>query len=89
MRRLAQRRRFRDDLKQMKRRGKSLDDLFAVIDLLLEFGTLPPPYRPHRLSGEWKGAEECHIDPDWLLIYAVTPDEIVLVRTGTHAELFG
>jgi len=41
------------------------------------------------LSGEWKGVSECHIDPDWLLIYDVTPDEVLLIRTGTHSDLFG
>jgi mRNA interferase YafQ len=57
--------------------------------LLAETGTLPPAYRPHRLSREWAGAWECHIEPDWLLIYTVIGREVVLVRTGTHRDLFG
>jgi mRNA interferase YafQ len=88
MRRIAQRERFRDDLKRQKRRGKDIDDLIAVVELLAEQGALPPAYRPHKLSGEWRGVWECHIEPDWLLIYTVTTDEILLIRTGTHADIF-
>jgi mRNA interferase YafQ len=88
MRRIAQRKRFRDDLKRQRRRGKDIDDLIAVVELLAEQGTLPPAYRPHKLSGEWRGVWECHIEADWLLIYAVTTEEVLLIRTGTHADLF-
>lgn len=51
---------------------------------------MAPSPRPiaHQLSGEWKGVWECHIEPDWLLIYSVTPNEVVLIRTGTHSDLF-
>jgi len=52
-------------------------------------GELPAGYRAHKLSGEWKGVWECHIEPDWLLIYEVTANELVLIRTGTHRDLFG
>ncbi len=88
MRRVIQRRRFRNDLKRLKRRGRELEELFAVVDLLAEFGGLPDAYRPHPLTGEWKGILECHIDADWLLIYSVTDNEVLLIRTGTHADLF-
>ena len=88
MRRITQRRRFRDDLKRQKRRGKDIEELIAAVELLAENGTLPAGYRPHQLSGEWKGVWECHIEPDWLLIYEVTPTEVLLIRTGTHSELF-
>ena len=88
MRRIAQRRQFRDDLKRQKRRGKDLGDLIAAVELLAEPGALPSAYRPHKLSGEWSGVWECHIEPDWLLIYTVTDDEVLLIRTGTHADLF-
>jgi mRNA interferase YafQ len=88
MRRIAQRRQFRDDLKRQKRRGKDIDDLIAVVELLAEQGALPPVYHPHKLSGEWRGVWECHIQSDWLLIYTVTTDEVLLIRTGTHADLF-
>jgi mRNA interferase YafQ len=89
MRRVTQRRRFRDDLKRQKRRGKDIGDLIAAVELLAEHGTLPTAYRPHKLSGAWSGVWECHIEPDWLLIYVVTDEEVLLIRTGTHADLFG
>ena len=89
MRRIREHARFRADLKRQKRRGLGVDELVAVVDLLAEDGGLPPEYRPHQLTGEWKGVWECHIEPDWLLIYEVTANEVVLIRTGTHADLFG
>ena len=88
MRRVTQRRQFRNDLKQLKRRGKEFEDLRATVELIAEHGGLPAGYRPHQLRGEWKGLWECHIEPDWLLIYQVTDAEVVLIRTGTHADLF-
>jgi mRNA interferase YafQ len=88
MRRIAQRRRFRDDVKRQKRHGKSIGDLIAAVELLAEAGGLPPAYRAHKLSGAWRGVWECHIEPDWLLIYVVTEEEVLLIRTGTHADLF-
>ena len=88
MRRIAQRRQFRNDLKRQKRRGKDIEDLIAAVELLAEHGSLPASYRPHQLSGEWHGVWECHIEPDWLLIYVVTDEEVRLIRTGTHSDLF-
>ena len=87
MRRITQRKQFRNDLKRQKRRGKHLEELIAAVELA-ESGTLPEEYRPHKLSGEWKGVWECHIEPDWLLIYDVSPAEVLLIRTGTHSDLF-
>jgi mRNA interferase YafQ len=88
MRKIAQQRQFRDDLKRQKRRGRDIDDLIAAVELLAEQGALPVAYRAHKLSGEWRGVWECHIEPDWLLIYAVTDQEVLLIRTGTHDDLF-
>jgi len=88
MRRIAQRKQFRNDVKRQKRRGKDMDELVAVVELLAEHGGLPPAYRPHKLSGEWSGVWECHIELDWLLIYAVTDKEVLLIRSGTHDYLF-
>ena len=88
MRRIAQQRRFRDDLRRQKRLGKDVDDLIAAVELLAESGMLPSSYRPHRLSGVWGGVWECHIEPDWLLIYDVTATEVFLIRTGRHSDLF-
>jgi mRNA interferase YafQ len=88
MRRITQRRRFREDLKRQKRRGKDIEEIIAAVEILAETGMLPEAYRPHKLSGEWKGVWECHIEPDWLLIYDVTPAEVLLIRTGSHSDLF-
>ncbi|MGB9366451.1 MAG: type II toxin-antitoxin system YafQ family toxin [Xanthobacteraceae bacterium] len=73
MRRIRQQQRLLNDFKRQKRCGKDIADLLAVVELLAEDGELPAAYRAHRLSGEWKGLWECHIEPDWLLIYEVTP----------------
>jgi mRNA interferase YafQ len=88
MRRIAQRKQFRADVKRQKRRGKDIDELIATVEVLTEQGTLPSAYRPHKLRGEWSGVWECHIEPDWLLIYSITEDEVLLIRTGTHDDLF-
>ena len=88
MRRVTQRKQFRDDLKRQKRRGKNIEELIFVVELLAEVGKLPEAYRPHKLSGEWKGVWECHVEPDWLLIYDVTSAEVLLIRTRTHSDLF-
>jgi mRNA interferase YafQ len=88
MRRISQRKQFRSDLKRQKRRGRDIDELIAAVELLAAQGAVPPAYHPHKLSGEWSGVWECHIEPDWLLIYTVTDEEVLLIRTGTHADLF-
>jgi len=62
--------------------------LRAVIELLVAGVPLPEKYRDHALRGNYKGARDCHISPDWLLIYAVVEDELRLIRTGSHTELF-
>jgi mRNA interferase YafQ len=88
MRRVKQWPQFRADLRRQRQRGRNLEDLFAAIGLLAEDGELPASYRPHRLTREWSGFWECHIEPDWLLIYDVNDDQVSLVRTGTHSDLF-
>ena len=81
---------FRKDLRLAERRGWDLKKLEAVLDLLILGKSLPAAYRDHALKGgEWRGCRDCHIEPDWLLIYHNNDDEIVLVRTGTHSDLFG
>ena len=81
--------RFRRDLKRVTKRGYQRARLEAVVTLLRQSHTLPHRYRDHGLSGEWQGSRECHIAPDWLLIYELSDDEVILQRTGTHADLFG
>ena len=89
MRRLETTKRFQRDLKRTKRRGKDLNKLWMVVERLLEGEPLAPQHRPHALSGNWRTFRECHVEPDWLLVWRENEDALILVRTGTHADLFG
>jgi mRNA interferase YafQ len=80
---------FRRDIKRLKKRGLDLQKLEILIRLLASEEILPERYRDHSLVGNWFGYRDCHIQPDWLLIYKISEDELFLARTGTHAELFG
>ncbi|MGA3310630.1 MAG: type II toxin-antitoxin system YafQ family toxin [Xanthobacteraceae bacterium] len=80
--------RFKRDVKRAEKRGKDMDKLKAVLSLLIEEKPLPDRYRDHPLKGEWKGFRDLHIEPDWLLLYAVEGNELQLARTGTHSDLF-
>jgi mRNA interferase YafQ len=81
---------FKKDLKLAKKQNKDLDHLFEVVNILAEGGTLDARYRDHDLSGNYKGTRECHIEPDWLLVYEIRDEVLVLMlyRLGTHSELF-
>jgi len=79
---------FEKDAKKAKKRGNNMPKLKAIILKLLEEEPLPAKNRNHKLKGEFECYLECHIEPDWLLIYKKTPEAIILVRTGTHADLF-
>ena len=80
---------FKKDLRRAKRRGKNLDKLWVIVERLLSNEPLEPRNRPHRLSGEWSHCWECHIDPDWLLIWDQRQvDALILIRTGSHTDLF-
>ena len=79
---------FTRDLKRLARRGYDLARLEALIQTLQRGEALETSARPHPLKGEWKGYWDCHLAPDWILIYKITAHEIWLVRTGTHADLF-
>ena len=87
--RLFTTRRFDRDLRRARRRGKALDRLWAVVKRLLDGERPDPRHRAHRLSGEWSRSWECHVETDWLLIWHVEDDAVVLTRTGTHSDLFG
>ena len=80
--------RFEKDYKLAKRRGYKLAKLANIIDTLAAGQPLPLRHRDHALSGNWHGHRECHIEPDWLLIYVIEGQDLVLVRTGTHSDLF-
>ena len=81
---------FRKDYKVAIKRGLPIKLLDDVIKLLVNGEALPSKYRNHNLSGNWSGFCECHIQPDWLLIYRIDDDVLVLTltRTGTHSDLF-
>ena len=82
--------RFKKDLKTAVKRGYNLDLLDAVVDTLAKQQPLPEKNRDHALTGDYIGFRECHISADWLLIYRVDGDDLILFlsRTGTHSDLF-
>ena len=81
---------FKKDYKREKRTDPAIEDrLKSVVDLLLSGKPLPTRFSDHPLSGNWKGYRDCHIRPDLVLIYQKTPDQLTLVRLGSHAEIFG
>lgn len=81
---------FRKDYKRIKKRGYDLSLLENVLDTLLREETLDQKYKDHALTGNYIGFRECHIQSDWLLIYAINASELILTasRTGTHSDLF-
>ena len=81
---------YKKDFKLATKRGLNTDLLINVIKLLATTDQLPEEYKDHEVSGNWKGFRECHIQPDWLLIYTISDDRLVLtlIRTGTHSDLF-
>ncbi len=88
MRAISRTSQFRKDVKRMQRRGKIFGEFKRVIFDLANGENLESKYRDHALGGQYKGTRECHIQPDWLLVYELTKQELILVRTGTHADLF-
>ena len=81
-------RQFERDLKLMIKRGKTPENLKTVINSLVNKEPLPARCRDHALVGNYRGRRECHVEPDWLLIYKILDAEIIFERTGTHADLF-
>ena len=81
---------FKKDYKRIKKRGYDVRLLERVVELLAAGQELPPKYRDHLLTGDYSGCRECHIAPDWLLVYEIAQDELLLylMRTGTHSDLF-
>ena len=81
---------FKKDLKAIIKRGYDINLLDKIIYLLSEGKKLPEKNKDHALSGNWKGYRECHITPDWLLVYKIENDILILTltRTGTHSDLF-
>ena len=80
--------RFKKDLKRAARQGHNLDRLQLVLEKLAIPEALPPELKDHKLKGEWRDFRECHIEPDWLLIYTISDFELRPARLGSHSELF-
>jgi len=79
---------FDKDMKQSEKRGKDLTKIKAIMfDIICE-NPLPPKNNDHPLAGNYKGHRECHIEPDWLLIYIYVNNEVRFVRNGTHSDLY-
>lgn len=81
---------FQKDLRRIQKRGYDLSLLTVVLKLLADGKPLPERNKDHNLGGNYKGCRECHITPDWLLIYEISDDDLILylTRTGTHSDLF-
>jgi mRNA interferase YafQ len=88
MRQIIRSAQFKRDVKLAEKRGKDLAKLRELILLIVEEKPLPPHYKDHPLSGDWKHYRDSHIEPDWLLLYKVERNDLYLVRTGTRADLF-
>lgn len=80
--------RFKKDIKRAEKQNRDMEKLKKILEQLAIPAPLPPKYKDHKLKGEWIDFRECHIEPDWLLIYTISDFELRLVRLGTHAELF-
>lgn len=82
--------RFKKDYKLMMKRNVNREDFEFVVNELINERPLDEKYRDHNLEGNWKGFRECHINPDWLLIYQIDNNDLILTlaRTGTHSDLF-
>lgn len=80
---------FKKDLKLCQKRGKQIPLLLRIVDTLRIPAPLPDKNKDHALIGDFSGYRECHIEPDWLLIYTQDDKELGLYRAGTHADLFG
>ncbi len=82
---------FKKDVKLMLRQGRRLEPLLEIVEKLQNDVPLPPELNDHPLVGNWHGKRECHIEPDWLLIYEKTDSVLLLtlIRTGTHSEILG
>ncbi len=81
---------FKKDVKLLKKQGKNIEKLYEIINILAYGEELDAKYRDHNLIGNYKGYRECHIESDWLLIYKIMENILILTlsRTGTHSELF-
>ncbi len=80
--------RFKRDVRRLEDRGKTMSKLKEAMRLLAQQERLPVAYGDHPLKGDWKGYRDIHIEPDWILIYRIVGNELLLVASGTHADIF-
>jgi len=85
---LSQTNQFKRDVKKMRKQGKDIEKLKKVVSMLAEGKPLGAEYKDHPLIGKWKGSRDCHIEPDWVLIYTADEKSLRLERTGSHRDLF-
>lgn len=88
MRIIFQTSQFRKDFKKLKKRGKVIEKLKSVVNVISAGEPLEEQHHDHPLSGKWTGSRDCHVEPDWILIYRVDGDCLYLERTGSHSDLF-
>ncbi|MFW8602143.1 type II toxin-antitoxin system YafQ family toxin [Desulfobacterota bacterium M19] len=79
---------FEKDWKRLLKRRKSKEKLKKILSMLINGESLPPRCREHKLVGNYKDRHECHIEPDWLLVYKISETDIIFERTGSHSDLF-
>lgn len=79
---------FKKDFKRIKKRGKDLSKLKGIVSAIANSEALEERQRDHPLSGNWSGSRDCHIEPDWILIYRLDGEYLFLERTGSHSDLF-
>lgn len=85
---ISYKKKFKKDLEKQERRGKDMSKMRNVLTLLISSKQLPVYFKNHKLIGNYKDRWECHIEPDWLLIYRLSDNEIIFERTGSHSDLF-
>ncbi len=79
---------FKKDLKKQIKRGKDKEKLFEFLEYLIRKTEIPAKYKDHQLRGNWSGRRDAHLEPDLLVVYQTTDEDIILERTGTHSDLF-
>jgi len=89
MREVVYKRQFRRDYRRISKTGRNLARFAEAVSFLQEVGELPEIYRDHQLIENWKDFRECHLGGDFFLIYQIDDDELILVRIGSHSDLFG
>ncbi|MBL7221637.1 MAG: type II toxin-antitoxin system YafQ family toxin [Phycisphaerae bacterium] len=87
VKKVSQSTQFAKDLKRISKRGKDIDKLKAVVKILARGKPLDSRHRDHRLIGSWKNSRDCHVEPDWVLIYTADEHSLRLERTGSHSDL--